>query len=203
MKNPTNNLFPTDGLLLSRAEKERLTGQRACVVWLVGLSGSGKSTLANALDRYLTGKGRFVTVLDGDNVRTGLNAGLGFSDEDRKENLRRVAEVSKLFVRAGIIVINAFITPQESYRKMAREILGDDLLEVFVSCSWEECARRDVKGLYAKAAAGKVAHFTGRDSSFEEPSDPDLRINTAGESEEESLAQLIRLVEPRITPEKS
>ena len=198
MKNQTNNLHPTESLLLSRSDKEQLTGQRARVIWLVGLSGSGKTTLANALDRHLTAAGRFVTVLDGDNVRTGLNANLGFSDEDRAENLRRVAEVAKLFVRAGIIVINAFITPREAHRQLIREILGEDLLEVFVSCPWEECARRDVKGLYAKAAAGGVNQFTGKDSLFEEPENPDLVLDTTTESAGASLARLIAFVEPRI-----
>ncbi|MCC5789245.1 MAG: adenylyl-sulfate kinase [Opitutales bacterium] len=191
MKYETKNLFPTDGQLLSRQEKEKLTGQKGLVVWLVGLSGSGKSTLANALDRYFFSLGRLSVVLDGDNVRTGLNANLGFSEEDREENLRRVAEVSKLFVRNGLIVINAFITPLEVYRKKSREILGSDLHEIYVRCSFEACRQRDVKGLYAKAAEGKVANFTGKDSSFEEPEQPDLVLDTEELTEGEALEKLV------------
>lgn len=197
MKYKTNNLFPTDGVLLSRSEKEKLTGQRGMVVWLVGLSGSGKSTLANALDRYFYEQGRLSVVLDGDNVRRGLNGNLGFSDEDRRENLRRVAEVSALFVRNGLLVINAFITPREEYRRHARDILGEDLVEVYVRCSFDHCAERDVKGLYAKAGRGEVSQFTGRDSAFEEPQQPDLVVDTEKQSEEESLQTLIEFLAPR------
>ena len=195
------NLFPTDHRLLGRVEKEHLLGQRAMVIWLYGLSGSGKSTLANALERRLHAEGLVTTLLDGDNVRTGLNRGLGFSDEDRSENIRRIAEVSKLFVRSGVIVINAFITPRNDLRAMAREIIGPgDLIEVYVKCDFEECERRDVKGLYAKAKAGGVSHFTGAQSSFEEPDSPDLVIETAEQSLEESLEVLYRQVRPRLFP---
>lgn len=196
MKYETKNLFPTDGLLLSREEKENLTGQKGLVVWLVGLSGSGKSTLANALDRYFHRQGRLSVVLDGDNIRTGLNANLGFSEEDREENLRRVAEVSKLFVRNGVIVINAFITPLERYRQRSRKILGEDLHEVYVRCSFEACRARDVKGLYAKAEQGRVTSFSGKDSAFEEPAAPDLVLDTEGLTEEEALEKLIAYLGP-------
>lgn len=195
------NLFPTDHGLLGRVEKERLLGQRAVVVWLYGLSGSGKSTLANALERRLHGEGLVTVLLDGDNVRMGLNKGLGFSDEDRSENIRRVAEVSKLFVRTGIAVINAFITPRNDLRAMAREIIGPgDLIEVYVKCPFDECQRRDVKGLYAKAKEGGVSHFTGAESAFEEPESPDLVVETAGQTLEESLETLYRHVRPRLYP---
>lgn len=195
------NLFPIDHSLLGRVEKERLLGQHAVVVWLYGLSGSGKSTLANALERRLHAEGLATVLLDGDNVRTGLNKGLGFSDEDRKENIRRIAEVSKLFARSGVIAINSFITPRNDLRSMAEEIIGRaDLIEVYVQCSFEECARRDVKGLYAKAKAGGVANFTGADSAFEEPESPDLRIETEGCTPAESLEILYRYVRPRLYP---
>jgi len=195
------NLFPIDPSLLGRVEKERLLGQHAVVVWLYGLSGSGKSTLANALERRLHAEGLATTLLDGDNVRMGLNKGLGFSDEDRQENIRRIAEVSKLFARSGVITINSFITPRNDLRAMARDIIGPaDLIEVHVHCSFEECARRDVKGLYAKAKAGGVANFTGADSTFEEPESPDLRLETEGCTAAESLETLYRFVRPRLYP---
>ncbi len=195
------NLFPTDHHQLGRVEKERLLGQRAMVIWLYGLSGSGKSTLANALERRLHGEGLVTTLLDGDNVRTGLNKGLGFSDEDREENIRRIAEVSKLFVRAGVTVINAFITPRNDLRKMARDIIGaGDLVEVYIKCRFEECERRDVKGLYAKAKSGGVTHFTGATSAFEEPDRADLIIDTEGQTQAESLETLYGYARPRLYP---
>jgi len=196
-----SNLYPIDHRLLGRVEKERLLGQHAVVVWLYGLSGSGKSTLANALERRLHAEGLATTLLDGDNVRTGLNRDLGFSEEERRENIRRIAEVSRLFVRTGVITINSFITPLQDLRAMARDILGPaDLIEVYVHCSFEECARRDVKGLYARARAGGVADFTGADSAFEEPESPDLRIETEGSTPDESLETLYRFVRPRLFP---
>jgi adenylylsulfate kinase len=200
MPGSTDNLFPTEHLLRSRAEREGRLRQRAVAVWLFGLSGSGKTTLANALDRQLAADGFTSFVLDGDNVRTGLNRGLGFSDDDRRENIRRVAEVARLFVQAGVIVINAFITPRRDLRKLAREILGpDDLLEVYVEASYAACAARDPKGLYAKVGSGAVASFTGRDSAFEEPERVDLTLHTERETPEESLQRLVALVRPRVT----
>ncbi len=185
--------------MLGRSAKERLLGQRGCVVWLYGISGSGKSTLANLLERHLHEQGKLTKLLDGDNVRTGLNSGLGFSDDDRRENIRRVGEVARLFVSAGVITICSFITPAKSLRSLARQIIGeDDFLEVYVKCSFEKCAERDVKGLYAKARDGGVKHFTGKDSAFEEPNEADLIIDTEAEPEAESLAKLIALVESRI-----
>lgn len=195
------NLFPTEHLLRTRAEREARLGQRSVAVWLFGLSGSGKSTLANALDRRLAATGRVSYVLDGDNVRTGLNRGLGFSDEDRRENIRRVAEVTRLFVQAGVIVINAFITPRRDLRDLAREIIGaGDLLEIYVEASFEACARRDPKGLYARAGAGGVAAFTGRDSAFEPPEQAALTLHTEQETPEQSLDRLFALVSPRVAP---
>ncbi len=199
MTTPAENLFPTDHLLRPRAERETLLRQRSVAVWLCGLSGSGKTTLANALDRRLADAGLVSVVLDGDNVRQGLNRGLGFSDADRRENIRRIAEVSRLFVQAGMIVINSFITPRQELRDMAREIVGpEDLLEVYVEASFETCARRDPKGLYAKAGTGAVASFTGRDSSFEPPTRLDLLLHTEHESPAESLERLWSLVHPRV-----
>jgi adenylylsulfate kinase len=194
-------LYPIHGELLTRAEREKKLGQRAKVVWLSGLSGSGKSTLANALERRLFADGFTTTLLDGDNVREGLNRGLGFSDEDRVENIRRVAEVSKLFLQAGVISLNSFITPKESLRQLARTIIGaENLLEIYVECSFETCQKRDVKGLYRRAQAGQVANFTGKDSSFEPPVSPHLTLNTETTSLEDSLAELHRFVLQHIQP---
>ena len=196
------NIHPTFGQLLDREAKEALLNQRGLVVWLYGLSGSGKSTLATALERRLLEEGVFTQVLDGDNIRTGLNNNLGFSDEDRSENIRRIAEVAKLFASAGVVTITSFICPRNELRTLAREIVGKaDFFEVYVECSFETCEQRDVKGLYAKAKAGQVQNFTGRDSSFEapEPRDAaDLILNTDNQAEGESLDQLYHAVRPRV-----
>ena len=196
------NIHPTFGQLLDREAKEALLNQRGLVVWLYGLSGSGKSTLATALERRLHQEGVFTQVLDGDNIRTGLNNNLGFSDEDRSENIRRIAEVAKLFASAGVVTITSFICPRNELRTLAREIVGKaDFFEVYVECSFETCEQRDVKGLYAKAKAGQVQNFTGRDSSFEapEPRDAaDLILNTDNQAEGESLEQLYQAVRPRV-----
>jgi adenylylsulfate kinase len=195
------NLHPTFDRLLSRADKEARLRQRARVIWLYGLSGSGKSTLANALERKLHAENFTTHLLDGDNVRTGLNRDLGFSDADRAENIRRVAEAAKLFVQAGVVVIAAFITPQRALRELARGIIGvDDFLEIYVSASFDECARRDPKGLYAKAGAGQVKQFTGRDSAFEPPApgEPSLVLDTEAATPGQSLEKLHALVASRI-----
>jgi adenylylsulfate kinase len=196
----TDNLFPIDEKILGRSEKETLLQQRGKVIWFYGLSGSGKSTLANALERKLHQEGMVTTLLDGDNIRSGLNAGLGFSDEDRTENIRRIAEVSKLFIQAGVIALNSFITPQNSLRKIAQTIISsEDLIQVYVECSYEECARRDVKGLYAKAKTGNVSNFTGKDSPFEIPENPDLTLNTEKISEAEALETLYQFIRPKLS----
>ncbi len=193
------NLHPISDRLLRQEDREVSLGQKGKVVWLCGLSGSGKSTLAIALEKTLHQAGKHVYVLDGDNIRTGLNAGLGFSDDDRRENIRRIAEVSKLFADAGIITLNSFITPTEELRKMARDIIGkDSLIEVYVKASFETCKQRDVKGLYAKMEKGLVPNFTGKDSGFEEPAVTDLVIDTEAESVEESLKSLVDFVSPRV-----
>ena len=196
------NIHPTFGQLLGREAKETLLNQRGLVVWLYGLSGSGKSTLATAVERRLHEEGVFTQVLDGDNIRTGLNNNLGFSDEDRSENIRRIAEVAKLFASAGVVTITSFICPRNELRTLAREIVGQaDFLEVYVECSFETCEQRDVKGLYAKAKAGQVQNFTGRDSSFEAPEPrgaADLILNTDNQAEGESLDQLYHAVRPRL-----
>src|SRR5476651_2368008 len=186
-----SDIHPIYSKMLSRAEREKKLRQQAKVIWLYGLSGSGKSTLATALENRLFAEGFVTTHLDGDNLRDGLNRGLGFADADREENIRRVAEVSKLFVQSGIICLNSFITPKESLRQLARSILGDEnLLEIYVECSFETCRKRDVKGLYKKVDAGLVANFTGKESGFEPPAIPDLILNTETTPLEQSLQTL-------------
>ena len=187
--------------MLGRDAKEAQLRQRGHVFWFYGLSGSGKSTLANAVERKLTERGIFTKILDGDNIRSGLNSDLGFSDEDRQENIRRISEVARLFLDTGMVVFTSFITPKRELRATASEIVGaDDFTPVYVQASFETCAERDVKGLYAKAAAGGVKHFTGKDSSFEEPTaaDNDWVISTDSQTEEESINELIERILPLI-----
>jgi len=195
-----DHIYPVFDKMLPREAKEELLGQRGAVIWMYGLSGSGKSTLANLLERRLHEQGKMVKVLDGDNVRSGLNSNLGFSDEDRLENIRRVAEVAKLFADSGIVTVTSFITPNNELRDLARGVIGDDdLLEVYVKASFETCAERDPKGLYAKVKAGEVKQFTGKDSAFEEPTRPDLIIDTEALSEDEALEQLLSAVLDKIS----
>ncbi len=187
--------------MLGRAPKEARLQQRGVVVWLYGLSGSGKSTLANALERHLFNAGRFTQILDGDNIRTGLNRDLGFSDADRAENIRRIAEVAKLFCHAGVVTLTSFITPRRELRALAKETVGaEDFLEVFVKASFKACAERDVKGLYAKAKAGQVKQFTGKDSAFEEPAAEDgaFVVDTERLDLEASVAALLEVLIPRL-----
>ena len=188
--------------MLGREAKEHLLGQRGRVFWLYGLSGSGKSTLAHALERRLHGEGVLTRLLDGDNIRTGLSRGLGFSDEDRLENIRRISEVAKLFAETGIITLAAFITPTRELRAMARDIVGaQDFREIYVKASFAACAGRDVKGLYAQAKAGGVQDFTGRDSLFEEPDANDgdvIVVDTEHTTVEDTTDTLYRIVRPLI-----
>jgi len=196
-----DEIHPVHDRLLGRAEQEALLGQRGRVAWLYGLSGSGKSTIAAAAQRSLYEEGRLVQVLDGDNIRAGLNRNLGFSEEDRRENLRRIAEVARLFVDTGTVVLASFISPLREFRARAREIVGaEDFLEVYVRASFAECARRDVKGIYGRAAAGEVARFSGKDSAFEEPENPDLLLDTEQETVEESVARLLAVLRGWIRP---
>jgi len=188
------NIHPIFHRSLDRSSKETLLGQKGCVIWLYGLSGAGKSTLAIALEKKLHADGIMTQLLDGDNIRTGLNCNLGFTDTDRKENIRRIAEVAKLFANAGIVTIASFITPKKELRNLAREVIREpDFREIFVTCSFETCEQRDVKGLYAKAKSGDIKHFTGKDSSFEPPdesSPADLELNTDEKSEYICLEEL-------------
>lgn len=185
----------------TRADKEQLLGHRGTVVWFTGLSGSGKSTLAIALEHELSIRGILCRILDGDNVRCGINAGLGFSEEDRRENIRRVAEVCRLFVDTGIVVLACFVSPSRELRHMARRIIGEeDFCETYVATSLAECERRDVKGLYAKARRGEIRNFTGISAPFEAPESPDLRIDTSGQTIEACVAQILPEILRRISP---
>jgi adenylylsulfate kinase len=185
---------------LPRREKEQLLGQRGLVVWLYGLSGSGKSTIANATERVLHQQGRFTTILDGDNLRSGLNSNLGFTDQDRLENIRRIAEIAKIFVSQGIITLVSAITPRGELRDLARGLLGDDLFEVYVKACYEICEQRDVNGLYAKASRGEIQHFTGKDGSFDPPQNPDLILNTENSTVEDAAFELLEAIRDRILP---
>jgi len=189
--------------MITRHQKASRLAQRARVVWLYGLSGAGKTTLATGLEARLFAAGLTTHVLDGDSLRTGLSQGLGFSDADRTENIRRAAEAARLLADAGVIVICAFITPRQTLRDLARRIIGpDDFLEVYVNASFATCAQRDPKGLYAKADRGSLPQFTGRDSAFEAPiaSDRILILDTEKQSIEASLTQLQAFVHPRVQP---
>lgn len=197
------NIHPIFDRMESRAEKERQLGHRGAVVWFTGLSGSGKSTLAIALERVLSARGILCRILDGDNVRCGINAGLGFSEADRRENIRRVAEVCRLFVDTGVVVLACFVSPTRELRQMAAGIVGPgDFLEVYVSTPLAECERRDVKGLYAKARRGEIRDFTGISAPFEEPDAPALRLDTSGRSVDECVDRLLGLLLPAIELKK-
>lgn len=190
-----NNIYPIFDKMLSRADKETLLGQRGMMLWFTGLSGSGKSTVAIALERALQEKGFLCRILDGDNIRTGINANLGFSDTDRIENIRRIAEVAKLFVETGIITIAAFISPSEEMRQMARQIIGEsDFKEIYISTPLSVCEQRDVKGLYAKARKGLIQNFTGVSAPFEPPQHPALTIDTSTEDLQTSVDRLLALI---------
>ena len=184
---------------ISPEDRAVLLGQRPVTVWLTGLSGAGKSTLAFALERYLISRGRACFVLDGDNVRHGLNRDLGFSAGHRAENIRRIAEVARLMNHAGLIVISAFISPYREDREMARQIIGENaFIEVYVSTSMATCEQRDTKGLYQRARAGEIANFTGISAPYEPPENPVVSIDTGLSSLDDALAQLIRILEPRL-----
>jgi len=194
------NLHPIHDRTVQRTEREAGNGHRAGVVWLTGLSGSGKSTIATAVERELFAAGHFVVLLDGDNVRTGLCGDLGFSLEDRKENIRRIAETAKLFVAAGAQVLCSFVSPTRGIRAMARDIIGvEDFLEVFVNTPLEVCEARDVKGLYAKARAGEIKGFTGIDSPYEAPENPFLDLKTAEQSVVESAGEVVLAIRNQLS----
>ena len=193
------HIYPIFDKMLTRADKEGLLGQRGLMVWMTGLSGSGKSTLAIALERELQRRGILCRILDGDNIRSGINNNLGFSAGDRRENIRRIAEVAKLFVDTGIVTIAAFISPSEELRSMAAAIIGaDDFFEVYVSTPLSVCEKRDVKGLYAKARRGEIKDFTGVSAPFEAPQRPALSIDTSARPLAACAEDVLKLILPKI-----
>jgi adenylylsulfate kinase len=193
-----SDIHPEFHRFLHREDKEKLLNQRGLVIWMCGLSGSGKSTIANAAERVLHQQGRFTVILDGDNLRTGLNSNLGFTDLDRLENIRRIAETAKIFASQGIVTFVSAITPRGELRDLARGLLGDDLFEVYIKASYEACEQRDVKGLYAKAARGELKNFTGKDNSFEPPQNADLVLDTEASTIEDATFELLEAIRDRI-----
>ncbi len=185
--------------MINREEKEKLLNQKSVVIWMTGLSGSGKTTLAESIEKELFSKGYFVQLLDGDNVRSGVNKNLGFSEQDREENIRRIAEISVLFINSGVICLNCFISPTQKIRQMARDIIGsENFIEIFLNATLEICEKRDVKGFYKKAREGYISNFTGIESPYEIPVNPDLDINTETLSIEEATEKCMAVILQRV-----
>ena len=199
MKSINKNLFPIFEDIIQRKDKENLLNQNSKVIWLTGMSGSGKTTIAKGLEKYLFSKGIINQILDGDNIRVGLNKNLSFSESDRTENIRRIAEVSKLFLNSGVVTINCFVSPLKKMRQLAKDIIGkEDFIEVYINASLETCKQRDVKGLYKKALNGKIKNFTGISSKYEAPEQADLELITNEKSFNESIEELSKFVLPKI-----
>ena len=199
MNTPSENIFPVFDKIISKEKKEKLLNQKGKVVWLTGLSGSGKTTIALQLEKELYKLGFLVQILDGDNIRAGINNNLSFSEGDRTENIRRIAEVSKLFLNCGIITINCFVSPTIKMRQIAKKIIGkENYYEIFINADLETCEKRDVKGLYKKARNGEIKNFTGIDSEYEKPNNPSLEINTSQLSIEESIEIILKNVLPQL-----
>jgi len=199
MKEEGRNIFSVFDEMLPRSEKEALLNQRAKVLWMTGLSGSGKTTIAKVLERELHQRNHLTQLLDGDNIRSGINSNLGFSEADRKENIRRIAEVSKLFVNCGVIAINCFVSPTQEIREQAKNIIGtEDFIEIFIDTPIDLCEKRDPKGLYAKARAGEIKDFTGISAPFEAPKNPNILVRTANQSPEDSAKDILQALLPKI-----
>jgi adenylylsulfate kinase len=202
MMKVVKHIYPVFDQLVSRESKEWLLQQRSRVVWFTGLSGSGKTTIARDAEKVLYEMGHMTMLLDGDNVRAGINNNLGFSADDRRENIRRIAEAAKLFMDCGIITLCCFVSPTEELRQLAASIVGPgDFIEIYVNTPIEECEKRDVKGLYAKARKGEIADFTGISAPFEPPLHPALEINTAHCKEEECVQELLKFLVPLLQHE--
>ena len=198
MKNQ-ENIHPVFDKILNRPDKEKLLKQHSRVIWLTGLSGSGKTTVGRQIEMELNKRGYLTQVLDGDNIRTGINNNLGFSGTDRFENIRRIAEVSKLFLNCGIICINSFISPTRDIRHMAMDIIGkENFIEVYINAPVEVCEQRDVKGLYKKARRGEIKNFTGIDAPFDAPKNPDIELKTDQLTVEESTQKALEFILPII-----
>jgi|TARA_B110000116_G_scaffold120735_1_gene104699 adenylylsulfate kinase len=199
MNNSNNNIFPVFNNIISKENKEKQLKQKAKVIWMTGLSGSGKTTIAIEVEKILSKKGYLVQILDGDNIRVGISNNLSFSDEDRLENIRRISEVSKLFINCGVITINCFVSPSNKIRQQAKEIIGEEnFIGVFINTDLNTCEKRDTKGLYKKARKGEIDNFTGISSKFEIPDSTYVNINTSNSSINKCVNQLIEVILPKI-----
>ena len=199
MKESKENIFTIFDDILQREDKEALLNQRSMVIWMTGLSGSGKTTVAKGVERHLHSQGVLNQLLDGDNIRVGISNNLTFSSEDRGENIRRIAEVSKLFMNCGIVTLNCFVSPTKKARQVAKDIIGEEnFVEVYINASISTCEKRDVKGLYKKARKGEIKDFTGISAPFEAPENPELEINTSELSIEESVQKVLDYILPKI-----
>ena len=203
MKEFKGNLFPIFDEILQREDKEELLNQNSKVIWMTGLSGSGKTTVAKGVERYLHSQGILNQLLDGDNIRVGISSNLTFSSEDRAENIRRISEISKLFLNCGVVTLNCFVSPTIDIRNIAKEIIGaENFIEVYINASVDTCEKRDVKGLYQKARKGKIKDFTGISAPFEAPEYPEIEINTAQLSIGESVQKVLDYILPIIKTSK-
>ena len=203
MKEFKGNLFPIFDEILQREDKEELLNQNSKVIWMTGLSGSGKTTVAKGVERYLHSQGILNQLLDGDNIRVGISSNLTFSSEDRAENIRRISEISKLFLNCGIVTLNCFVSPTIEIRNIAKEIIGaENFIEVYINASVDTCEKRDVKGLYQKARKGEIKDFTGISAPFEAPEYPEIEINTAQLSIDESVQKVLDYILPIIKTSK-
>ncbi len=199
MSEKATNIHPVLDQIIQKETKEILLNQNAKVLWMTGLSGSGKSTIATGVEKRLHEKGFLTQILDGDNIRSGINKNLGFSEEDRIENIRRISEISKLFLNCGIITINSFVSPTIKIREQAREIIGaENFVEIYINAPLEICEKRDAKGLYKKARNGEIKNFTGIDAPFEEPLNAEIEIKTAELSIESSINKVLEKILPLI-----
>ena len=203
MKKSKGNLFPIFDDILQREDKEELLNQNSKVIWMTGLSGSGKTTVAKGVERYLHSQGILNQLLDGDNIRVGISNNLTFSSDDRAENIRRISEVSKLFLNCGVVTLNCFVSPTIEIRNIAKQIIGaENFIEVYINASVDTCEERDVKGLYQKARKGEIKDFTGISAPFEAPKSPEIEINTAQLSIDESVQKVLDYILPIIKTSK-
>ena len=199
MKEEKENIFTIFDEILQRKDKEELLNQRSKVIWMTGLSGSGKTTIAKGVEKYLHSQGILNQLLDGDNVRVGISNNLSFTSEDRAENIRRISEVSKLFIDCGVVTLNCFVSPTIEIREIAKDIIGtENFIEIYINASIETCENRDVKGLYKKARQGKIKDFTGISAPFEAPENPEIEINTSELSIDESVQKVLDYILPII-----